>query len=66
MSDTHYFKVYPAGDGWRWHEVKSSDITSESGEAYQHKQDAMYQALAHASGVEVRVENEEEADGEGS
>lgn len=59
MSDTHYFVVFKAADGWRWHEVESSDITSESGEGYENKQDAIDKAEAHApEGVEVRVEDD--------
>lgn len=57
MSDTHYYLVYRAKDGWRWKEIKSSDEVSESGEAYTHLTDARWQARVHApAGVEVRVE----------
>ena len=58
MSDTHYYYVYLAKDGYRWYEMKSSDKVSESGEAYTHRNDAVDQARAHAGdGVEVRVED---------
>jgi hypothetical protein len=54
MSATHYVKVFEAADGWRWHEMESSDITAESGEGYKDKQDAIDKALAHApEGVPV-------------
>jgi len=57
MSATHKYIVYRAKDGWRWYEVTSSDKTSESGEAYVNKQDAVDQAHAHAGdGVEVEIQ----------
>lgn len=56
VSATHKYVVYQAKDGWRWYELTSSDKTSESGEAYTYKQDAVDQARAHAGdGVEVEV-----------
>lgn len=61
MSETHYVKVYEAEDGWRWFEMTSSDKTSESGEAYVNKGDAIAQAYAHAAdGVRVVVEDDED------
>lgn len=58
MSGTHYYRVYEAKDGWRWQEITSSDETSESGEAYSDKANAVAQAEVHApEGVEVRIED---------
>lgn len=40
--------VYEGKDGWRWHRVVSSDVVSESGEAYANKTDAIDMAKANA------------------
>ena len=65
MSETQKMVVFPekdeAGDltgQWRWHEVTSSDITAESGEAYKQKSMAIDQAKAHRrEGYELEIQH---------
>lgn len=59
MSKTHFFRVFKDAKGeYRWHEVKSSDIVSESGEGYLDKRDALDEAQKHApKGVPIVLED---------
>lgn len=65
MSETQKMVVFPERDDagkptgeWRWHEITSSDITAESGEAYQHKSMAIDQAKEHMrEGYELQIEH---------
>ncbi len=59
MSATHYIRVFKDKAGeWRWHEMKSSDIVSESGEAYSSFEKAYEAASKHTpDDVQIRVDD---------
>ncbi len=55
MSDTKKIRVYRAEDGWRWQKVTSSDITADSGQAYDDKAVAIESAQSEAEGTGYEV-----------
>lgn len=48
-------KVWNAEDGWRWQRWASSDMTAESGEAYQTKTGAIEAAERESPGLPIEV-----------
>jgi uncharacterized protein YegP (UPF0339 family) len=55
VSDNQTIHVYKAADGYRWRKVTSSDVTADSGEAYDEKADAVEAAESEAEGTPYTV-----------